>query len=148
MGELSFDWPEIEKMLVLLSRKIRRTFVPDVVVGVARGGLIPAVRLCHLLGDREFRVIHMRHYRGKRRMRTPELISDIKPLKGKVLLVDDVADTGRSLRFVLDHVRKRCNGEVRVATLACKPRSDPKPDYFAFETEEWVIFPWEKRSRG
>jgi hypothetical protein len=118
------------------------------VVGVARGGLIPAVRLCHLLGDREFRTIHVKHYHGRGRLKRPKLISDIKPLEGKILLVDDVADTGKSLRFVLDHVKKKCKGEIRVATIVRKPHSDPKPDYFVFETDKWVVFPWEKHSRS
>lgn len=144
MAELYFDWNKTDKMLKVLSRKILRDFDPDVVVGVARGGLVPAVRISHLLGDKYFRVIHVRYYQGKKRLKKPVLISDVENLSGKVLLVDDVADTGESLKFALEHTKRKSKGEVRVATIACKPNSDFKPNYFVIETDKWIVFPWEK----
>jgi hypothetical protein len=148
MKELSLDWYETDKVLKLLARKIRRNFMPDTVVGIARGGLVPAVRLSHLFGDKEFRVIQVKYYCDKKRLKKPKLISGIDRLSGKILLVDDVADTGGSLKFVLEHMKKNSKGKVKVATIACKPGSDFKPDYFIFETDKWIIFPWEKSSRN
>lgn len=147
MERLSMSWEEVEEALLELARKVRRGFDPDAIVGVARGGLIPAVRLSHLLGDKEFRVIHVKYYQGRRRMKKPELISDIKALTWKALLVDDVADTGTSLSFVLRHLKKKGAKEVRTATIAYKPRAGLKPDYYALETNKWVVFPWEEPSK-
>ncbi len=147
MARLSMSWEEVDEALLKLAKKVRRDFDPDVIVGVARGGLVPAVRLSHLLGDKEFRVIHVKYYKGRRRLNKPELISDIKALDGKVLLVDDVADTGTSLSFVLQHLKKKRATDVRTATIAYKPRAGLKPDYYAFETNKWVVFPWEEPSK-
>ncbi len=140
---MSLSWDETDRMLTSLAKKIKSSFKPDFVVGVARGGLVPAVRLSHLLGDKNLRVIQVKYYKNRKRLKKPNLLSDIKAMKGNVLVVDDVADTGNSLRFVLAHVRKKCDGDVKFATIACKPSSGAKPDFFVFETEKWIIFPWE-----
>jgi len=60
-----------------------------------------------------------------------------------VLVVDDVADTGRSLKLVKEHVVQGGARVVKVATLFQKPWSALKPDYFEKETENWVVFPWD-----
>lgn len=143
MNELSLSWDETDKLLASLAKKIKSSFKPDFVVGVARGGLVPAVRLSHMLGDKDLRVMQVKYYKDRKRLKKPSLLFDIKAIKGNVLVVDDVADTGNSLKFVLDHVKKKCKGDVKFATIACKPSSRAKPDFFVFETEKWIIFPWE-----
>ncbi len=60
----------------------------------------------------------------------------------KVLIVDDVADTGRSLKLVYETLAKQAK-MVKTTTLYCKYWSAIKPDYFAEETDAWIIFPWE-----
>lgn len=128
-----------------MASSIKRDFFPDFIVGVARGGLIPAVWLSHLLGDKPLRFIHVKYYKGVNlRKKKPELLADVGRLKGKVLVVDDVADTGASLEFVTKHIKRKGAKEVRVATIAVKPRSTIKPDFFVFETSKWIVFPWEE----
>lgn len=145
--EFLISWEKVDEALKKLAETVGREFCPDFIVGVARGGLVPAVKLSHMLGA-EFRTVHVKYYEGRKRLARPKLISDVGPLKGKVLVVDDVSDTGESLRFVVDRLAKR-GAEVKVATIACKPCSKFKPDYFAFKTEKWIVFPWEvKESRG
>ncbi|MEM2542862.1 MAG: phosphoribosyltransferase family protein, partial [Candidatus Korarchaeum sp.] len=61
----------------------------------------------------------------------------------KVLLVDDVADTGESLIVARDHILERGAAEVRIATMHYKPWSKIKPDYYSEETEAWVVYFWE-----
>jgi hypoxanthine phosphoribosyltransferase len=138
------SWQRVEKAIERLAKMVRKDFTPDFVVGVARGGLVPAVRLSHIM-DSEFRVIHVRYYDGRQRMKAPTLISDSGPIKGKVLVVDDVADTGASLEFIVNHLKKK-GAKVKVAAIACKPCSKFKPDYFTFVTDKWVVFPWEFRA--
>jgi hypothetical protein len=98
-----------------------------------------------LLGDKLLRMIHIKFYKGvDLRREKPELLADVGELPEKVLIVDDVADTGETLEFVLKHVRQKGAKEVRVATIAYKPHSRVKPDYHVFETDKWIVFPWEE----
>lgn len=145
MELVSMSWEEVEEAVTALADTIKREFDPDVIVGIARGGLIPAVRLSHLLGDKLLRVIHVKYYKGVNlHFKKPELYAGIKRISGKVLVVDDVTDTGTSLEFVLKHLKRKEAKEIRVATIAYKPKSRFKPDYYRFETDKWIIFPWEE----
>lgn len=138
-------WHEVEKAVAALANALRRDYNPDVIVGIARGGLIPAVRLSHLLGDKMLRIIHVKYYKGVNlRREEPELLADVGKLEGKVLVVDDVADTGTTLEFVVRHLKERGAKEVRIATIAWKPHSRIKPDFYIFETDKWIVFPWEE----
>ena len=61
----------------------------------------------------------------------------------RVLLVDDVSDTGDSLMLAKEHVLAGSPGELKVATLHIKPWTSLRPDYHASETEAWIVYPWE-----
>ncbi len=139
-------WHDIEKAVEALSIKIREEYDPDIIVGIARGGLIPSVRLSHLLNDLLMRVVHVKYYEDvDETTDEPEIFwSDVEKLEGKVLIVDDVADTGNTLEVVLDHLKERIEGELKIATIAYKPSSKIMPDYFIYETEKWIVFPWEE----
>lgn len=145
MEFITMGWNDVEKAVTALATTLEREFVPDLIVGIARGGLIPAVRLSHLLGDKLLRMIHIKFYKGVNlRRERPELLADVGKLPKKVLIVDDVADTGETLEFVLKHVKEKGAKEVKVATIAYKPKSRLKPDYYVFETDKWIVFPWEE----
>ncbi len=62
----------------------------------------------------------------------------------RVLVVDDVSDTGHSLRVVANHLRHKPVKEIRVCTTYMKPQSIFRPDYYARTTRKWIIFPWER----
>src|SRR5260370_1482363 len=62
----------------------------------------------------------------------------------RVLVVDDVSDTGHSLRVVANHLRRKPVKEIRVCTIYMKPQSIFRPDYYARTTRKWIIFPWER----
>jgi len=67
-------------------------------------------------------------------------------VKGKkVLVVDDVADTGESLRLVRAHLGEQGATEVKIATIYYKPWSVIIPDYYEKETSTWIVFPWERK---
>jgi hypothetical protein len=61
----------------------------------------------------------------------------------KILVVDEVADTGKSLKLVKQHIAEQGAAELRVVTVYYKPWSIVKPDYYDKETRRWVVFPWE-----
>ena len=140
------SWHDIEKAVEALAITIREEYDPDVIVGIARGGLIPAVRLSHLLSDLLMRVVHVKYYENVDETREePEIFwSDIEKLEGKVLIVDDVADTGNTLKLVMDHLKDKAEEDLKICTIAYKPFSKIEPDYYVYETKKWLVFPWEE----
>ena len=60
----------------------------------------------------------------------------------KILLVDDVADSGKSLQLVYEHLLKKAK-EIKTLTIFYKPWSSILPDYYVKETRAWIVFPWE-----
>jgi len=80
-------------------------------------------------------------------MEKPKLTQELNvDIRGKrVLLVDDVADTGESLILAKEKVLVLNPSELKVATLNYKPKSKIKPDFFVEETLKWLVYPWEIR---
>ena len=80
-------------------------------------------------------------------MEEPEVLFPLNAqIEGlRVLVVDDVSDSGNSLIVVKKYIEGKGASEVKLATLHHKPWSKFKPDYFAEEVSEWIIYPWEPR---
>ena len=143
------SWDEIYTMLVNLADKIKKDrFKPDVIVGVSRGGWPPARVLSDLLENPELANVKVEFYVGVNETKKEPVITQpiSVPVKNKkVLVVDDVADTGRSLLLVRQHLLENGAKEVKVATIYYKPWSKIIPDYYERETNCWIVFPWERR---
>ena len=142
------NWRNIYLMLLNLAEKIRRgTFKPDVIIAVSRGGWLPARVLSDLI-EAPTGNVGVDFYLGVAETRkVPVLTQNVNvPVAGKkVLVVDDVADSGKSLKLVKKLLFKQGAMDVQVATIYYKPLSIIKPDYFARETKRWVVFPWETK---
>jgi hypoxanthine phosphoribosyltransferase len=142
-------WNQIYDMLLNQAGKIRSDgYTPDIIVGIARGGLVPSRILADLLETRDFAIITIEYYFGiAQRQREPFLKQCLHTqLTGKkVLLVDDVSDGGRSLQLAKKHLEEQCAKEIKIATIYCKPGTVTTPDYFEKETSHWIVFPWEAR---
>ena len=140
-------WNQLYKLLLKQARIICSSgFKPDVIVGVSRGGLVPARVLSDLLGNQNIANVKVECYVGiEESKKVPRLTQSLSAdVQGKkVLVVDEVADWGKSLRLVTGHVVERGASEVKTATLYYKPRSTFKPDFYGKETNCWVVFPWE-----
>ena len=142
------SWDKIYEMLLDLALRIRRSgFKPDLIVGVSRGGWAPGRILSDLLENTHTANIKIEFYVGlgktaHKPVITQPISEDIS--KKHVLVVDDVADTGESLKVALDHVLEKGAGEVKTTTVYYKPHSTFKPDFFADTTSNWIIFPWER----
>ena len=125
---------------------VSSNFKPDVIIGVARGGWVPGRLLADFLHIKETVNIKVEAYEliGETDVEA-SVTQDIQVnIEGKkVLVVDDVADSGESLVAVYNSLKARNTESVKTATIYYKPRSAIKPDYFAEETTAWVIFPWE-----
>lgn len=143
------SWDEIYEMLLTLADIIRRnSFRPDVIVGISRGGLPPARVMSDLLGNVDLANIRVEFYRGVAETKDEPVITQplSMPIWGKrVLIMDDVADTGRSLKLVRDYVMEQGAREVKVATIYYKPWSIVVPDYYVKVTRKWIVFPWERK---
>jgi hypoxanthine phosphoribosyltransferase len=142
-------WNQIYAMLLSQAEKIRQSgFKPDVIVGITRGGWIPARVLSDLLEIPDLAVVRVEFYLGVAETRKePVLTQRVSAgVEGKkALLVDDVADTGKSLQLAKEHILQQGATEVRIATVYRKPFSIIKPDYYEKETRRWVVFPWETK---
>jgi len=149
-SEFEFEapmWNQIYKMLLNLAEKIRKNgFKPDVIVGVSRGGWPPARVLSDLLDNPNLANVKAEFYLGVAETKEePVLTQPVSTtVSGKrVLVVDEIADTGESLKLVKAHLIERGAVEVKIATIYYKPWSIVTPDYYEKKTSNWVIFPWE-----
>lgn len=145
---VSPSWDEIYDMLLDQAIRIKQSgFQPDLIVGVSRGGWIPGRILSDLLRNAHTANVKIEFYVGiGQTSRKPVVTQPIsEDISGKrILVVDDVADTGESLLVALEHVKDRHAGEIRTVTVYHKPHSKFKPDFFAVSTPNWIIFPWER----
>ncbi len=152
MDQVKLTWEEIEALCWKLSESVKKSgYEPEVLIAIARGGWIPARMLSDMLNIRKVASIGLAFYisPGVTEVKpklTPNLNISIKGMK--VLLIDDVADSGESLILAKQKVLELHPGELKVATLHKKPRSKFTPDFFATETSDWLIYPWEKKEFG
>lgn len=148
--ELEFEvptWKQIYNMLLNLADKIRYNgFKPDLIVGVSRGGWTPARVISDLMGNANLANVRAEFYTGVAETKEEPVLTQpvsVKVAGKKVLIVDEIADTGKSLKLVKGHIIEKGASEVRIATVYYKPWSIVKPDYYEKETSCWVVFPWE-----
>lgn len=135
-----------ELCMEVAERILEQKYSPDVIVAISRGGWIPGRILSDILGNHNLATIKVEYYRDIYQTRPiPEITQPLSvDVRGKrVLLVDDIADSGNSLKLVRDHLLQLGASEVRVCTLYHKPWSVLKPDFTARLTDAWVCFPHE-----
>jgi hypoxanthine phosphoribosyltransferase len=121
-------------------------YAPDIVIAIARGGLLPAGALAYALGTKAAGTLNVEFYTDiHETLPDPvvlEPLLDTDALSGKKLLVvDDVADSGRTLALVIDLLKVHA-AESRSAVLYTKPRTAIEPDYSWGRTDRWIAFPW------
>lgn len=143
-------WDGFGEATRTLSREIVDSgFVPDVVVAIARGGLLPGGAIAYGLGVKSCGALNVEFYTGVGTvLDEPVLLSpdlDVASLADKrVLLVDDVADSGRTLALAVTLLRDY-SADVRSVCIYSKPGSVAAPDYVWRETDLWIDFPWSAR---
>ena len=128
--------------------KVRTSgFAPDLVIAISRGGFTPARVLCDVLGIFNLTSIRVVHYRGPADM---EPVATVKyplciPVAGqRLLVVDDVNDTGDTLQAARAHLEAFGPVEVRMAVLHEKTRSPVRAEYAGGVIGDWrwLIYPW------
>lgn len=149
MKFIILDWEDIVRISLRLAKKISASnFRPFCIIGLTRGGLIPARILSDRLGINRLYTLGVSFYTDlavhkKKPVITQDIDADL--LGKEVLVVDDVADTGMSLILSKETLLRRGASEVRLATLHKKPWSKVIPDYYVEETDAWIVYPWEYR---
>ncbi|HEV2119987.1 MAG TPA: phosphoribosyltransferase [Candidatus Bathyarchaeia archaeon] len=142
------SWDDVYGMLVELAGRIKGSgYLPQVIVGVSRGGWPPARVMSDLLENPNLANMKVEFYKNigvtSHRPKITQPVSS-EVIGKRVLVVDDVADSGKSLRLAHQHLRRKGAREIRVCTIYLKPKSIYKPDHYARITSKWVIFPWER----
>ena len=142
------SWDQVYDMLIELARRVKDSgFRPDLIIGVSRGGWAPARIMSDLLENANTASIRIEFYLAPGVTARKPVISQaiMVPVKGvNVLVVDDVSDTGESLKVAVEHLDAGGAKAIKTATLFYKPQSIFKPDFFIVQTEQWIIFPWER----
>ncbi len=142
------SWDQIYDMLIELARRVKDSgFRPDLIIGVSRGGWAPTRVMSDLLENANTASIRIEFYLAPGVTARKPVISQavMVPVKGvNVLVVDDVSDTGESLKVAVEHLDAGGAKAIKTATLFYKPQSIFKPDFFIVQTEQWIIFPWER----
>ena len=141
------DWGLFHSLSKKVADKILESgYDADFMVGLARGGWVLSRVLCDFLGIKDLVSLKVEHWGitatpdGKAQIKYPFSID----LSGrKVLVVDDITDTGESMMVAVDYIRTLNPEEVRTATLRHIKGSKFVPDFYGDEIDwRWVIFPW------
>ncbi len=143
MKKLYYDCEEFKSDCKKLADEVR-SHNPEVIVAIARGGLSLAHYLSELLNIREVISINSIGYDGEKKLDTVKVYNIPLIEQGKkVLVVDDIADSGETLKEVVKKLKeKNPSCEFKVATIFYKKSSIYQPDFKVREAKEWVEFFW------
>lgn len=142
------SWDEVSQYCKTIAQQsLEDNFHPDAIVAIGRGGLIPARILSDILSVKPLYVITLSSYTGiGEREKTIKLIQSIEKklvFGKKILLVDDIADSGESLSFAIKYLNNLEIHDLRIATLHYKKTSCIIPNFFAQTDDRWIVYPWE-----
>lgn len=139
-GVLEIDWTLFGELCRALALKVSHGYHPEVVLGIAKAGVIPGVVVASILQTEFASMVVTR----------PDADADPVLVAGppstvrgrRVLIVDETCDTGSTLRLALNEVRKHDPNDVRTAVSI--RTGSYLPDFHAFETEKLIILPWDR----
>ena len=139
-GVMEIEWAFFGELCRALALRVAREYRPDLVLGVAKAGVIPGAVVASILQCEFASMVVTREEDDTE----PILVS--RPpasVRGRhVLIVDETCDTGSTLKLALSEVRAIGPAEVRTG-VSIKTGSYV-PDYFAFETESYIVLPWDR----
>ncbi len=141
------DWPLYGRGVRELAEMIAQDrYRPDMILAIARGGLFCAGSLGYALSVKNVYVMNCEYYTGVgERLEVPVVLPPQLDLvdhrDSRILIADDVADTGHTLKMVYDYCLDEV-AEVRSAVLYEKPHSLVECDYVWRRTDRWINFPW------
>jgi hypoxanthine phosphoribosyltransferase len=140
-GVLEVDWPFFGEICRALALRVARAeYQPEIVLGIAKAGVIPGVVVASILQCDFSSMVVTRQGAGAQ----PQLVSGPPPtIRGRrVLVVDETCDTGSTMKLALSEVRALKPAEVRSAVSF--KTGEYAPDFHAFETDNFIILPWDR----
>ena len=142
------SWNRVVGLALKLARKIQQQgFQPDIIIAIGRGGYVPARLLADYLDMMNLTDIKVEHYHSAEQMQTAKvkygLSTDVS--NQKVLLVDDVSDSGDTFVVAIEHILQHSKPTtIRTVALHHKTTSKFVPDFYAAKIIKWrwLIYPW------
>lgn len=144
---LEIDWAMFGELCRALALKVARDYDPEVIVGIARAGVIPGAVIASILrADFYSLKISRRDDDDEFERARPEIMTAAPHQASgrRVLIVDEITTSGDTLRLALAAVRDVHPEEVRTATSFART-SGYQPDYSALTMDANVIFPWDRK---
>lgn len=140
-------WEGFDKLSKIVAKKIvESNYIPDVVIGLARGGWVFSRILCDHIGVKDLLSLKVEHWGitaspdGEAKLKYP---LNTNLTDKQILVVDDITDTGESMLKAIEHIKSLKPSTIKTAVLLHIEGSKFVPDYFAEEiTWRWVVFPW------
>ncbi|HBY20911.1 MAG: hypothetical protein A2Y24_04450 [Clostridiales bacterium GWE2_32_10] len=155
---IKFSWDDIDNIIDGITTILESDGLPEIIIAIARGGMIPAVILSHKTGIRNIQIFSIQETVDDtvNSQKLPPTIGeniDFKTFEGKrILIVDDIIGSGSTLKAVINVIVTYSPKEVK--TMACcvnllnwekdnYGRCEDLVDYIGKKVEGWVVFPWE-----
>ena len=141
LKEPRMSWESLEVELKKVADKVRHTqYEPDIIVGIIRGGLVPARILSTMLNVRKMHTLSLKRNEDGTREITAGILEDIRGMR--VLLIEDMLETGRGLIQGKQYLSS-LGAEVKTACLYVMPISEIEPDFYLKRVNQVQVFPWE-----
>jgi len=147
--ELQISWKKLENLTERLIQKIPKNKF-DYILCISSGGLVLGKLVSDYLNLPLGVIAASAYDKGKKQIREKEvIIGNIATITNpgrKVLLLDDLVDTGATMHQIYRHILKREKVySIKTGVLYRKPQTVFQPDYFVEETSKWVVFPYERK---
>jgi len=148
VGILYVSWERAVDLCYKLATMVAHSgFRPDAIIAVLRGGVVPALIVSDVLGVDGFYAVRARHWGVLKEAFEKPIIEQLPQgrLEGaRILVVDEVADTGKTLDSVVEQLKRLNPSEIRTAVVHLKPTSRHKPSYYAESLDRWlwIFYPW------
>ena len=132
-------------LIQIEDQMVHSNWIPDIVLGINRGGCIPGVYLSHRL-KRPHEVLDVR-LRDHTATPNLDVLEKLAQKQNKILIIDDINDTGATFQYILDKFGKPKN--IKFAAVINNKPSPVQMDYRGYEINkdenpQWIVFPWEE----
>ncbi len=141
------DFDEIYDMSKKLAFKVTDSgYEPELLLAIARSGFVPGRLMSDFMGNSNLHALKVEHWLDTTAEHQEDAIIPVQsplPVKGKrVLIIDDIVDTGRSAVQTLKYVNNLGAKKVKTAVMLYLTISEHEPDYYSVKQSEWVWFIW------
>jgi uncharacterized protein len=144
-GTFELSWELFGETCRALAVRVAHDYRPDLVVGIATAGVIPAATVAAIL-QADFEAMRISRRDGRTQFGEPRVLSatPVRCRGKRVLIVDEITTSGDTLRLALAAVREVGPADVRTATSFVRP-GGYRPNYFAMESDQLIVYPWDRQ---